>query len=99
MSMRPDLLDGTKSVHIKLKKEVHAAFRTKLFDRGMSMQEVFDELARLVAVDDRRLTKALDDYAKRRVVDEINRLKQDRRQERIGELDQDALYDLITDEQ
>lgn len=97
--MRPDLLNGKKSVHIKLNKEVHAAFRAKLFDRGMSMQEVFDEFARLVAIDDRRLIKALDDYAKQRVLDEINRLKQDRRQqERIGELDQDALYDLITDE-
>jgi hypothetical protein len=82
-----------------MNKEIHAAFRAKLFQRGMTMQEVFDELARLVATDDRRLIKILDEYAKQRVIDEIARLKRERpERERIGELDQDVLYDLITDE-
>ena len=95
--MRHDLFVDGKCIHIKLKKEVHSSLREKLFKRGMSMQEVFNELARLVSTNDIRLDKILDEYAKRKIQEEIERINSSKPKSRtkIGELDQDALYDLI----
>lgn len=95
--MRPDLFFGRKTVKIKLTKEVHAGFRGKVITRGMTMQEVFDELARLIATDDSRLDHVLKEYAKRKVKEEYERLLNPKplRQDHIGELDHESLYDLI----
>lgn len=93
--MRPDLFRDKKCIHIKLTKEVHAGLRSVLFTRGMSMQEVHEELSRLIATGDKRLERILDEYARRRVQQQIDKLKAPKSKERIGELDQDALYDLI----
>lgn len=96
---RHDVFKSRKCIHIRLTKEVHSGLRAKLFERGLSMQEVVDELSRLIAIDDKRLNKILDEYATRKVKDELNRLKQNKRpQERIGELEQDSLYDLISED-
>jgi hypothetical protein len=95
--VRPDLFLGRKTVKVKLTKEVHSAFRGKVIERGMSMQEVFDELARLVAIGDHRLDVVLKEHAKRKVKLEYERLlnPKPRRQDHIGELDHESLYDMI----
>ncbi len=93
--MRHDLFQARKCIHITLKKEVHSGFRAKMFERGMSMQEVVEEFARLVASDDSRANKLLDEYARRRLLETIERAKKPREPERIGELDNNSLYDLI----
>ena len=49
--MRSDILSDKKCVHVKLSKEIHFALRAKLFKHNISMQELFDEFARLVAED------------------------------------------------
>lgn len=98
--MRPDLFRDKKCIHIKLTKEVHAGLRSALFTRGMSMQEVHEELSRLVATGDKRLEKILDEYAMRKVQQQIDKLTKPKppTKGRIGELDQDALYDLIREQ-
>lgn len=95
----PDVFRTRKCIHVRLRREVHAGFRVKCFERAMSMQEVIDEFARLVAVDDKRVIKLLDEYAARKVQDEIRRLATSgskRPPDTISELDQGALYDLIS---
>lgn len=96
--MRSDLFRSRKGIHLKLTKEVHSGLRQRLFLRGLSMQEVFDELARLICVEDKRLEKILDEYVKRKLQEELDRLSRpgSHSKEKIGELDQDALYDLIS---
>ena len=97
--MRSDVFQSRKTVHINFKKEVHAAFRTKMFERGLSMQVALEEFARLVAADDPRLLKVLDELARRRVQEQIAMLesKKPRVNPPVGELDQDTLYDLINE--
>lgn len=95
--MRTDLLQSRKCLHVRFRKEVHAAFRTKLFEYGLSMQEVLEEFARLVASEDPKLLKAIDDYARRKVQEKIDMLKPKSRQT-VSELDKDTLYDLINEE-
>lgn len=95
--MRSDLFLARKCIHIKLTKEVHSALRAQLIKRGLTMQEVMEEISGLIASDDRHVEKILDNYTKRKLSKEIERLQNPgpKPKERIGELDQDALYDLI----
>lgn len=95
--MRPDLFLGRKTVKIKLTKDVHAAFRSKVITRGLTMQEVFDVVAQLIANDDHRLDGVLKEYAKRKVKLEYERLLNPKpiNRDHIGELDHESLYDMI----
>ena len=51
-----------KSVHISLFAQTHKDFKKTTVSRDLSMQEVFEHLASLVADDHPVLTKILDDY-------------------------------------
>lgn len=95
--MRTDLLQDRKCVHVKLDKEVHAALRAKLFQHNLSMQEVFDEFAKLFAGDDRRAESIVENLVKRKVKEAIEGKPKRPRDRSVGELDHDALYDLIED--
>jgi hypothetical protein len=95
-AVRDDLFRDRKGVHIKLKKEVHAGFRTKLFEHGISMQKVLNEFARLVACGDHRAMMIIKNLCKRELQAEIDKMdKVKRHEEDMNELDQEALYDLI----
>ena len=48
-----------KSVHINLNKNTHSEFRIKLFQKGLSMQEVFEHMACLIVDGDSYLEKKL----------------------------------------
>ena len=95
--MRGDLLCKKKCVHIKLSKEVHAALRSKLFEQGVSMQEVFDEFACRIAQADHSAIKIVERLAERKLQESLLSLE-DRKKlkdESLGELDRETLYDLI----
>lgn len=93
--MRTDLLQDRKCVHVKLDKEVHAALRARLFQHNLSMQEVFDEFAKLIASDDSRANRMLEQLVMRKVRDAIEGKPKRVRERSVGELDHDTLYDLI----
>lgn len=93
--MHPDLFRNKKGVHVKLDKEVHAEFRKKLLDHGVSMQAIFNEFARLVAAGDRNAMRIVESHIRRRLRDEIEKHKPG--ETNIDELDHDALYDLISE--
>lgn len=96
LAVRNDLFRDRKGVHVKLKKEVHANFRKKLFEHGISMQKVFNEFARLVACDDHRAMMIIKNLVKHELQDKISKLNREKRhEEKMHELDQEALYDLI----
>ena len=50
-----------KSVHINLTKGVHAKFRVKLFEKGLSMQEVFERLATEVVYGNPHIDKIINE--------------------------------------
>ena len=94
--MRTDLFRDRKGVHVKLKKDVHAEFRKKLFEHGISMQKVFNEFARLVANGDNRAMGIVRRLVQRELQAKLQELnEQKHREESLDELDQEALYDLI----
>lgn len=95
--MRPDIFQDRKCIHVKLDKDVHAALRGKLFKHGLSMQEVFDEFAKLFVSDDARVNRIIDQLVMRKIKEAIEGTKESklRRNHGINDLDHDALYDLI----
>lgn len=97
--MRPDIFQDRKCIHVKLDKDVHAELRARLFRHGLSMQEVFDEFAKLFVIDDIKANRIVEQLIKKKVQDAIEGKPRPKRGERrVNELDHDVLYDLIEEE-
>ncbi len=77
-----------KSIHINLTRGTHAQFRSKLFEKGLSMQEVLEELAIRVSRSESYMEKVLDELV------EI-KINGDRK---IAESDAQSIYRLIKDD-
>jgi len=90
----------TKGIHVKMDRETHAYFKARLAHLGLSMQEAFEEFARLVGSGSLSANRMMETLVKRRVNEEIREagvrpIKHSRR--RVRELDTDTLYDLINE--
>ena len=48
-------------MHVNISKSAHAAFRIACFERGLSMQEVFEEFAQRVALESNDALGILDE--------------------------------------
>ena len=83
-------LETRKSVHINMTRGTHSEFRKVLLDYGLSMQEVLEHFASLVAEDD---SKAL------HIVGEAYTRKRDRQIKKITDLEAENLYDAISYEE
>lgn len=97
--MRHDLLTDKKSLHVKMDKSIHLAFRAKLFKVNLSMQEVIEEFTRLYIADDPRMDRIVQQLSERKLKEYIEGItpRKKRRQEvEFSELDHDTLYDLIS---
>lgn len=92
--MRHDLFSGRKSVHVKLDKELHASLRTKLFNYGLTMQDLFQEAAELIVLDTPSADRIIQRVAKKKIKRQLEKTKTNF-QLHIGELDSDTLYNLI----
>lgn len=96
--MKSHVLIDRKCINIKLDKEVHCGFRSRLLERGITMQDAMDEFARLVADDDPRAMGIVDRFAKRKAQDELAAITVGHDHSRkLSELDAEALYNLIND--
>lgn len=92
--MRHDLFSGRKSVHVKLEKELHASLRTKLFNYGLTMQDLFQEAAELIVLDTPSAERVIQRVAKKKIKRQLEKVKTNF-QLHIGELDSDTLYSLL----
>jgi hypothetical protein len=77
-----------KSVHINLKKRTHAEFRKALLDLDLSMQEVFENFARLLILEDKRALS---------IVKEIKSEKRLQILKNIDNIESDNIYDAISE--
>jgi hypothetical protein len=96
--MRPDLFQDRKDIHVKLTKEVHSSLRAELFKRGISMQEAFNEFARLVGDGDNRALRILDSFVVKKLRSQLEDARRDvvgLSDSQLGELDRNTLYHLI----
>jgi len=76
-----------KSVHINLTKKTHSGYRKALFDHSLSMQEVFELFASLVAAGDDRALE---------ILAEAKSNKRRKVLERLDQSEVDDLYDAIS---
>lgn len=89
---RQSAFETTKDVHLKLQRDTHASFRAHLFQKRLSMQECFEEFARLVVSGDDAALKMLETLLVKKFQISIERpikLK------KLSELDQEAIYNLL----
>ena len=97
--MRSDVLFGKKCVHIKLDKETHFSLRAQLFKHDITMQDLFEECARLVATESSKGRSIVESIVKRKIKAAIAGPEPKRNKVTImGDLDADTLYNLINDE-
>lgn len=80
-------LETRKSVHINMTRATHSEFRKTLMDLGLSMQEVFEYFASLVAEND---------STARRIIEEAYQRKRDKAIKKITEKEAENLYDAIS---
>jgi hypothetical protein len=78
-----------KSIHINLTRGTHAGFKKFLFDYGLSMQEVFEHFASLVAEEDNNAVKIVVNSYKR---------KRDKIINKVSKKEAENLYDAISHE-
>jgi len=97
--MRTDILLDKKCVHIKLDKDVHTALRSKLFKHNVSMQDLFEECATLVATDNFRGQTIVELIVKRKINEALTGKKKKRKEIVVSEVDTDTLYNMINESQ
>lgn len=93
--MRSDVFIDKKCIHVKLSKETHTALRTKLFKHNISMQDLFEECARLVASETQRGQSIVESIVNRKIKDAISGTGKKKKDISFGELDADTLYNMI----
>lgn len=94
--MRTDILADKKCVHVKLDKKTHTALRTALFKYNISMQDLFEECARLVATETSRGQTIVDSIVSRKIKEAINGVK-NKKDVSYSDIDADALYNMINE--
>lgn len=92
--MRSDLFSSRKSIHVKLKKEVHAALREKLFRCGLTMQDLFNDAAELVLSESPKAERLLQRITKKKLSAEVQKLSKANKLQ-LGDLDNETLYNLL----
>ena len=78
-----------KSVHINLTKSTHSGLRIELFERGLSMQEVFNALASAICEGDQYIHNMLD---------EIQTKKKEKTIKQVTNSDAESIFYVIEDQ-
>ena len=91
-----------KGVHVKLDKETHSNFKIELVKHGVTMQDAFEEFARLLGQENVSAVRMIEKLVRDRIKEELATvgLKPSGRRavKHVNELDSESLYDLINDE-
>lgn len=91
----------SKGIHVKLDRETHGRFKASLAMRGVSMQDAFEEFARLVGTGNPTACKVLEWLVKRQIREELAGTGTEpmrRGKSMPAVLDVDKLYDMISDD-
>ena len=80
---------NSKSVHVSMTKGVHAQFRILLFEKGLSMQEVFECLATEIVCGNAHLNKILTEL-------EYNK-KHKIKTKKVTQADAESVFEAIAD--
>lgn len=98
-TLRQDLFQLKKGIHIKLDRETHTALRALTFQRGITMQDVFEEFATLLTSDNKRAIGILDSFILRRLnLPKRKSAYKKKKEVEMSDPEKQSLYDLIIDE-
>ena len=75
-----------KSVHFSLTRETHSHFRISCFKKGLSMQEVLEDLVQRIAAENPDMIEILED---------IQRKKRDASISRLSSTDAESIFNVI----
>ena len=75
-----------KSVHFNISKDAHAAFRIACFERGLSMQEVFEDFVQHILAEDPYIM---------RMLNQISEDKKNKVEKKFSKQDVESIFDLI----
>ena len=78
-----------KTIHFTITRESHSKLRIACFNKRLSMQEIFEEIAQRIASDSPDMTKLLDDLSKN---------KRDKVIKKLSKTDAESLFNLIEEE-
>lgn len=97
--MKPAILSDSKHIHIEMNKELFLRLRAKLFIDELSVQKVFEEVARLIVAGDSRTEKIINELKveqlQAKLQAELAKSSRTKPVTHMSELDHDKLYDLI----
>jgi DNA-directed RNA polymerase subunit N (RpoN/RPB10) len=88
LSKLPEL-DIRKGVHIKLFPDTLNSLKVLCFIRGLSIQEVYDEISQRIVSEDQNMIK---------ILDEMVLTKKERRLKQLSSTDASAIFDILEDE-
>ena len=83
------MINSKKSLHISLKTDTHVGFKMQCVQRGLSMQEVFEELAS-------RISNESNDVI--RIMDQLVKDKQVKSVKKYSKTDIDSIFNLLEEE-
>lgn len=93
-----DMFVNKKSIHIKLKPDLHAKLRTELFNYNLTMQDIFNGFCQLLVDGDKKAKKIVQKLSQKKLENELNKetrnLKNDKKFY-LSELEEEAVYNLI----
>jgi len=75
-----------KTIHFTITRESHSKLRIACFNKRLSMQEIFEEIAQRIAVESPDMTKLLNDLSKR---------KREKVIKKLSKTDAESLFNLI----
>lgn len=83
---KPPEIDLRRGIHVKLLPDTRNAFRVLCLRKGLSMQEVIEELAQRCIIDDPYMINAIDELVKR---------KREKMFKQLSITDAESLFDAI----
>ncbi len=95
----------SKAVHIKLSRLIHHNFRVKLLQHDVTMQEAFEEFARLIGEDNGPAMRIIEHIVNEHIKEELKNTQlkgpktSRRKPSKLKELDNDRLFDIIRENQ
>lgn len=95
-----DMFVNKKSIHIKLKPDLHARLRTELFNYNLTMQDIFNGFCQLLVDGDKKAKKIVQKLSQKKLEDELNKETRNLKNEKkfyLSELEEEAVYNLIKD--
>lgn len=81
-----------KDIHVKLTKDAHSKLRALLFQKELSMQDLFEEFTQLIVNENQNALRIVDNLVVKKAQNAIDKVT---KQPVYTELDKETLYSML----